>query len=213
MMSTHRTRIKICGITRVEDAVAAIEAGADALGFVFAPSPRHVTVEQAAAVARAVPPPVARIGVFVDANEDEVAEAVRACHLSAVQYCGNETPAQCSAAPAPVIKTLSVRSGFDWEFATRYKDHVAALLLDTYKPGIAGGTGESFDWTSATDRPSWVRLFAAGGLTPENVGDAVRVMRPFAVDVSSGVESAPGIKDQEKLRAFVAAVRAADEEG
>lgn len=209
----HRTRIKICGITRAEDAAVAVACGADAIGFVFAPSPRQVTFAQAAQVAASVPPPVARVGVFVDPEPGLVEEAVAAVGLTAVQLCGHETPGMCSALPVPVIKAIAVGTDFDWDSAEPYRRHAGALLLDTYVAGKAGGTSQAFDWQSAGEPPAWAHLFVAGGLGPDNVAGAIRAIRPFAVDVSSGVESAPGIKDAEKIAAFCAAVRAADLEG
>lgn len=210
----HRTRIKICGLTRAEDAAAAVAAGADALGVVLAPSKRQVTLEQAAAVLAAAPPLVARIGVFVDAPADFVREAVARLGLVAVQFHGDETPESCAHAPVPVIKALRVGPGFGPESADRYRHSVAALLLDTYVPGgERGGTGVAFDWYDVAGRlPGWAPVLLAGGLEPGNVGGAVRALRPFAVDVSSGVESAPGLKDHGLIDSFCAAVCAADRE-
>jgi phosphoribosylanthranilate isomerase len=207
-----RTRIKICGLTSPDAARAAVEAGADAIGLVFAASPRQLSIEQAATVAAAVPPPVGRIGVFVDADPDFVALAVQRCALTAVQLCGSETPETCSAMPVPVIKVLGVGTDFGWEVAEPYRGHAAALLLDTYNPTKAGGTSQTFDWQALGDPPDWAPVFVAGGLNAENVGRAIAALHPFAVDVSSGVESSPGIKNPERMAAFCAAVRAADEE-
>jgi phosphoribosylanthranilate isomerase len=208
----YRTRFKICGLTRPRDAEAAVAAGADAVGVIFAPSPRQLTLEEAAAVLSAVPPPVARVGVFVDAPYEFVARAVADLGLAAVQYCGAETPAVCAVAPAPAIKVFRVGTGFDVREIEPYRGQVAAVLLDTFVPDKHGGTSTTFAWDSITEPPGWAPLFLAGGLTPGNVGAAIRTLSPFAVDVSSGVESAPGIKDHEKVRAFAVAVRAADTE-
>lgn len=208
----QRTRIKICGITRAQDAAAAVAAGADAVGMVFAPSSRQVTVEQAAALVAEVPPPVARIGVFVDAEQPFIDAAIDAARLTAVQYAGEESPAVCGAASVDCIKVVKVGTDFGWDDAEPFRGHAAALLLDTYVTGKAGGTATTFAWHSVGEAPGWAPVFVAGGLTPANVGDAIRALRPFAVDVSSGVESAPGIKDPALIEAFVAAVRAADEE-
>lgn len=209
----RRTRIKVCGLTRPEDAAAAVACGADALGVILAPSKRRATLDQAAAVFAEVPPCVARIGVFVDAPADEVWEAVARLGLSAVQYHGSEAPETCAAAPAPVIKALGVGACFDPTQADAYRGSVAALLLDTAVAGACGGTGVSFDWYDVARRlPGWAPVFVAGGLTPGNVGEAVRVLRPYAVDVSSGVESAPGVKDHAMIERFAMAVRAADSE-
>lgn len=208
----HRTRIKICGLTEPAHARAAVAAGADAIGLVFARSPRQVSIKQAAAIAAEVPPPVARIGVFVDADAEFVARAVYACRLTAVQFCGAETPADCDAAPVPAVKVLAVGTDFGWEAAEPYRGHAAALLLDTHTAGKAGGTAQRFDWHAVGQPPEWAPVFVAGGLTPSNVAEAVAVLRPYAVDVSSGVESAPGSKVPQLIEAFCAAVRRADEE-
>jgi phosphoribosylanthranilate isomerase len=205
-----RTRIKICGITKAEDAAAAVAAGADAIGVIFAPSPRQVTIAQAAAVLAAVPPPVARVGVFVNASAEEVASAVSACRLTAVQFSGSESPEDCDTVPVPVIKMVPIGMDFGLEGAEPYRDHVAALLLDTYAADKAGGTSQAFEWRSLGVVPGWAPSFVAGGLTPDNVGECIAVLRPYAVDVSSGVEVAPGMKDHAKLTALCAAIRAAD---
>lgn len=207
----HRTRIKICGLTRAEDAAAAVAAGADALGVVLAPSKRQVTLEQAAAVLDTAPPLVARIGVFVDASADEVWEAVARLGLTAVQFHGDEAPETCAMAPVPVIKAIRVGPEFDPASVDRYGGTVSALLLDTLTAGARGGTGIAFDWYDVAGRlPAWAPIVVAGGLGPLNVAEAVRALRPFAVDVSSGVEASPGIKDHALIDSFVAAVRAAD---
>jgi phosphoribosylanthranilate isomerase len=208
----HRTRIKICGITRPEDAAAAVNAGADAIGMVFALSSRQVTLEQAAAIAAAVPPPVARIGVFVDAGGPFVADAVAAGKLTSVQFCGDESPAQCMNAPVECIKVLRVGTEFGWSAAEPFRGLAAALLLDTQVTGKAGGTAKTFAWHSVGEAPGWARVFVAGGLNPSNVGEVIAALHPFGVDVSSGVESTPGIKDHALIEAFVAAVHAADQE-
>ncbi len=208
-----RTRIKICGLTRAEDAAAAVAAGADALGVVLAPSKRQVTLEQAAAVFADVPPLVARVGVFVNAQADDVWEAVARLGLTAVQFHGDEAPETCEAAPVPVIKALRVGPGFTVADVDRYRGAVAALLLDTYVPGEQGGTGMAFEWDSVAGiLPQDIPVLLAGGLGPHNVASAVRTLRPYAVDVSSGVEQLPGVKDGTKVAAFCDAVRAADVE-
>jgi phosphoribosylanthranilate isomerase len=153
---------------------------------------------------------VARVGVFVDASVDEVAEAVRVCGLTSVQFSGKESPEYCDAAPVPVIKAVPIGMDFGLNGAELFRDHAAAMLLDTYDPHKAGGTSQTFDWQSLGVIPGWAPFFVAGGLTPANVGACIGVLRPFAVDVSSGVERAPGIKDHAKLSALCAAVRAAD---
>lgn len=206
----HRTRIKICGVTRAEDAAAAVAAGADAIGVIFAPSPRRVTIEKAARVLADVPPPVARIGVFVGAPAEEIVSAVETCGLTAVQLSGGEPPEFCDALPCPVIKVIHVGTRFDVAWAEPYRGHAAALLLDTLVTGKAGGTSRTFDWQAAGELPGWAPAIVAGGLNPTNVGACVRTLRPFAVDVSSGVEASKGIKDHNKILAFCTAVRDAD---
>lgn len=207
-----RTRIKICGLTRPEDAAAAVASGADALGVVLAPSKREVTLDQAAVVFADVPPLVARVGVFVDAKADDVWEAVARLGLTAVQYHGDEAPETCAAAPVPVIKAVRVGPGFDPGVLDAYRETVAAFLLDTLVTGGAtGGTGVVFDWhVVAGALPTWAPVVLAGGLRPENVSVAIRTLHPYAVDVSSGVESAPRIKDHLLIAEFAAAVQAAD---
>lgn len=207
-----RTRIKICGITSPEDAVAAVEAGADAIGVVLAPSPRQVSIERAAEIAAAVGPLVPVVGVFVNASEDFVAEATERIGLSYLQFHGDESPERCASAPAPVIRAMRVGTEFDGDTVEPFREHVVAILLDTYDTQVAGGTGTTFNWHAVPVLPGWVSLFLAGGLNPDNVGAGIAALRPYAVDVSSGVESAPGIKDHDAIRALCAAVRTADEE-
>jgi phosphoribosylanthranilate isomerase len=207
----RRTRIKICGLTRPEDAAAAVSAGADALGVLLAPSKRRVTLEQAEAVFADVPPLVARMGVFRDATADEVWEAVARLGLTAVQFHGDEAPETCAAAPVPVVKTIGIGPNGPLTGLDRYRDSVAAFLLDTVVGGASGGTGVTFDWYDVAGRlPSWAPVILAGGLGPHNVAEAIRVLRPFAVDVCSGVEVSPGVKDHAMIASFCAAVRAAD---
>jgi len=201
------TRVKICGITSVKDALAAVEAGADALGFVFAPSLRQVTPEQARAICRAVPPFVARVGVVMD----QELEALDECGLDAIQFHGREAPPQVAGCRLKRIKAFRIRGASDLEALPAYMDAADAFLLDAYVEGTPGGTGRAFPWELAGEAARCGRpVILAGGLTPENVGEAIRQARPYAVDVSSGVEAAPGRKDPAKMRAFVAAVRDAD---
>jgi phosphoribosylanthranilate isomerase len=204
------TRVKICGITCAEDALAAVAAGAAGLGFMFfRGSKRYIAPEAALAICRQLPPFVAKVGVFVDAPVTEVRAAVAACGLDTVQLHGTETPAQCaSLAPVPVIKAFRVAD--ETSLLPLAEFPVAAWLLDSYVPGELGGTGARFNWDLAVRARALGRpIILAGGLTPENVGEAVRRVRPFGVDVSSGVESAPGRKDPDRMRAFVAAAKAA----
>ncbi|MDQ7819149.1 MAG: phosphoribosylanthranilate isomerase [Armatimonadota bacterium] len=204
------TRVKICGITDPEAAQAAVEAGADAVGFVFAPSRRRVTADQAAAIAWSLPPFVARVGVFVDADRGRILEAVEACGLSAVQLHGDEPPELCAALPVPVIKAVRVSGGQSLQGLERYR--VSAFLLDAYDPTRPGGTGRTFDWSLAAGVARVHRIVLSGGLTPANVAAALEQVRPYAVDVSSGVET-DGRKDPAKIRAFVEAVRRWDAGG
>lgn len=192
---------------------AAVAAGADACGFILAASPRQLSMERAAELAALVPPPVGRVGVFVDADPEFVERAVRAAGFTAVQFSGSESPEACAAAPVPAIKTLAVGTDFGWEHAEPYRGHAAALLLDTYDPQRAGGTSRTFAWHEIGEPPGWAPCFVAGGLTPRNVADAIVALKPFAVDVSSGVETSPGVKDYTAVKGFCAAVRAADERG
>lgn len=212
-----RTWIKICATTSLEDALASIEAGADALGFVFAPSKRRVSAEQAAKIAAQIPAHVKRVGVFNDDMAAHIAEIVAQVGLTAVQLHGEESPDFIKelAARWPqgrrirVIKTVLVNNNFATRFAQVCHDYpeIDSILLDS-----GGGSGRTFDWETA--RPlvanSGKRLIVAGGLNPENVGEAIRKFAPWGVDVVSGVECGPGRKDPMKLKAFVAAVRKAE---
>lgn len=206
-----RTRIKICGLTRADDARAAARAGADALGVILAPGHRRsVTIDEAAKVFAGVPSPVTKVGVFVDAPLSEVCDAVERLGLDEVQLHGAEDPGYCAAVPAPVVKVFRVGEAFDPEQVTAYRGCVAAVLLDTLVEGHAGGTGRAFRWDSARGVPPIAPIYVAGGLGPANVAEAVRALRPAGVDVSSGVEGRPGIKSVEKMEGFVRAVREAD---
>lgn len=208
----QRTRIKICGITNARDAALAVDTGADAIGVIFARSARQVTVAQATSALAEVPLPVGRIGVFVDPTAEQVAEAISACGLTAVQLSGGESAELCDKISVPVLKVLHIGTDFCLEGAEPYRGHAAALLLDTHVPGKAGGTSQTFDWLTVGAVPGWAPIFVAGGLNPDNVAACIAALHPFAVDVSSGVEASPGIKDPDKILAFVAAVRDADQE-
>ncbi|MHB1950772.1 MAG: phosphoribosylanthranilate isomerase [Acidiferrobacteraceae bacterium] len=207
-----RTRVKICGITRPEDALTAVSAGTDAIGLVFAKhSARRVTVEQAEAVIRVVPPFVTVVGLFADAADDEIREVLKRLRIDLLQFHGQETPEDCRRYGAPYIKAVAMGNGADVGMAERLYSDSLALLLDSHVPGAAGGTGRVFDWEHARGRGR-KPVILAGGLTPENVGEAIRRVCPFAVDVSGGVERARGVKDEARMRAFVREVRRADEE-
>lgn len=199
------TRIKICGITNLEDALAAADAGADALGFVFAASPRQIAPPAAAEIVAALPPLVNAVGVFADADAEVVVSIAQHVQLDAVQLHGQESPRYCRCLSGKVIKRFRV---FDGDSAERVAQRMAEYDVAAYLLDPGAGSGKTFDWRLAQAISR--RLIVSGGLTPQNVGDAIRVARPFAVDVSSGVESRPGHKDHAKLREFVAAVRAAN---
>lgn len=202
-------KVKICGITNVEDAQAAIAAGADLLGFVFAEeSPRRVRIEEAAAIARVVPPYIVRVGLFVNAPEELVMHAMNACGLQLLQFHGEETPDYCRQFGAMNMKAFRVKGPETIQALAEFPTD--AWLLDAFVPGQRGGTGHSFNWDLAVEAVKLGRpVFLAGGLTPDNVTEAVRAVQPYGVDVSSGVESSPGKKDHAKVRQFIEAAKAA----
>jgi phosphoribosylanthranilate isomerase len=205
-----KTRIKICGLTREEDVDAAVAAGADALGFVFyPPSPRYVTAQRAVELVRRIPPFVEVVGLFVNEPPEVVQAVCAALPISILQFHGDEDAAYCRQFSRPYLRAARVRPELDLvEFARSFPD-ARGLLLDAFVEGYGGG-GHVFDWTLIPpDLPGFLVL--SGGLTAANVGDAIRRVRPVAVDVSSGVEMGKGIKDHSKIAAFVAAVRKADE--
>lgn len=204
-------RIKICGITNWADARRAVESGADFLGFNFCPaSPRYVTPAKARRIVKRLPKRIAPVGVFVNEPEAKVLSIARSVGLKYLQLHGDETPAQVARLQRafPVIKALRVKSPFRAAQAGRYGD-AAALLFDGFDRHLRGGTGKTFDWKIARRASSRSRIFIAGGLAPENVAEAIHTAKPYAVDVSSGVESKPGEKDPARLRAFARAVREA----
>jgi len=201
--------VKICGITSEADALAAVEAGADAIGLMFYEgSPRHVTLEQAKAISAALPQHVMRVGVFVNAEEAFVHQALTECMLNILQFHGDETPEECSRYPVMTLKAFRVQG--DETLAQLEAYPSAGYLLDAYVKDALGGTGATFNWDLAVRAQEFGKpIFLAGGLTPENVVEAVRKVQPFGVDVSSGVESEPGRKDAEQMRSFVAAAKGA----
>lgn len=212
-MTTLRTRTKICGLTRPEDARCAAEAGADALGVILhADSPRVIGLRDAAEVFSAGGLFVARVGVFVDAPDAVVEEAISRLGLDYVQFHGSESPERCARTSVPVIKALRIGDAFDEAELAPYLGLVAGVLVDSLDPQAQGGTGSAFPWRLVEGVAARVPLLLAGGLRPTNVGAAIAQVRPFAVDVSSGVERTPGIKDHAAIRAFCAAVRKADDE-
>ncbi len=199
------TKVKICGITNLEDAQAAVEYGADALGFVFAPSPRQVTPQQVYQIVTQLPPFISKVGVFVDSELEAVKEIISACGLDLVQLHGSESPQYCQALFPGVIKSFRVRDRSLLSLLPQYK--ATAYLLDSYDINLAGGTGRSFDWDIAREAKRFGTIILAGGLTPENVRQAITIAQPHAVDVSSGVETKSGKKDLAKLAAFIKAVK------
>lgn len=205
-----RTRVKVCGIIREEDATAACAAGADALGFVFWPrSPRAVDVPTAASLVRLLPPFVTPVGVFVNQPADEINAIVARVGLRVVQLHGDEPVEMSARISVPVVKTLGIGDDDVAEVIVRWPPTVMPLL-DAADPDRRGGTGRTIDWRVAASISRARPIILAGGLRPDNVEEAVRVVRPFTVDVSSGVEASPGVKDADRIRAFVAAVRRAD---
>ncbi len=205
-----RTRIKVCGITRPEDALAAAEAGVDAIGLVFyPPSPRYVEPERAASIAACLPPFVTSVGLFVNADAETIAEVVGQVGIDLIQFHGNECPDYCAAHGRPWVRALRMKDDIDLAAEAARFAGARGLLLDAYRPGVPGGTGETFDW-GRIPADLADRVVLAGGLTPDNVGEAVARVRPWAVDVSGGVESAPGIKDKQLIARFVEAVRAGE---
>jgi phosphoribosylanthranilate isomerase len=221
---TSRTRVKICGLTRSIDVQAAIQAGADAVGFVFySPSPRAVTAAQAAELLKSVPPFVQTVGLFVDVNEAELLDILKTVRIDLLQFHGNETPEHCQYLATLTgkrwIKALQMKPDVDVNpLIERYRSAGASgILLDAWHPDLFGGTGHAFDWRrfpqvehipdGKSDYIGQCFLILAGGLTPDNVAEAIRQTRPFAVDVSGGVESAKGIKDEALIQRFIAATQ------
>jgi len=204
---TMEMRIKICGITNAADGRAAVEAGADAIGFIFyEKSPRYVALETAAEISRELPPFVMRVGVFVNAPEEFVTRAIADCGLTMLQFHGDETPEFCTQFGLMSMKAFRMHGPETLEQIPQYETD--AYLLDAYSSTTIGGSGEKFNWDLAIEAQKFGKpIFLAGGLTPENVAEAIRKVRPFGVDVSSGVERAPGKKDHNKVKAFIAAVR------
>lgn len=197
-------RVKICGIKRLEDALTAVDAGADAIGLNFwRPGRRYVAPEIARVIARALPPFVARVGIFADEDPETIQEIAGLCGLDALQLHGSESPEFCRQFDRPVIKGVKMRGPHSVEGLARYR--VAAFLLDAHVPGEMGGTGQRFDWALALQAKEAGPVILSGGLTPENVAEAIQAARPYAVDVASGVETG-GQKDPAKIRAFIARV-------
>jgi phosphoribosylanthranilate isomerase len=201
------TRVKICGITSVADGLVAAEAGADMIGLMFyEQSPRYITLAKAAEISHALPPFVMRVGVFVNASEETVMRAIAECGLSLLQFHGDEPSAYCTQFGLMSLKAIRVKDDASIDQLADYQTD--AFLLDAHSKSGLGGTGEKFNWDLAIAAQKFNKpIFLAGGLTPANVAEAVRLVRPFAVDVSSGVESSPGKKDPAKVAAFVTAAK------
>lgn len=195
-------RVKICGITNIEDALAAVELGADALGFVFAKSPRQVTKEQARDIIENLPPFVSPVGVFVDEKVETIKEICDFCGIHTVQLHGNEDPLYINDLKGyKIIKAFRIKEEGDLKPLANYKPH--AFLLDSYVKGVMGGTGVAFNWEVARQAHKYGAIILSGGLTSENVQEAIRIVKPYAVDVSSGVEASPGKKDKVLMKWFI----------
>lgn len=202
-----RIRVKVCGITRPEDGIAAAQMGADAVGLVFyPPSGRYVTTEQARAIVAALPPFVSAVGLFLDASAEDVRSALEEVPAMSLQFHGGESAEYCRLFGRPYIKSVPMGEAVDIDrYLDRYAE-AAGFLVDSHRGGEAGGTGETFDWTRLPTNPGKA-LVLAGGLTPENVSSAIGQVKPYAVDVSTGVEREKGIKDPAKLEAFMRGVK------
>jgi phosphoribosylanthranilate isomerase len=200
-------RIKICGITNAKDAIAATDLGTDAIGFVFAPSPRQISPDKARSIIMALPPLVQTVGVFADEDPEKVASIATLCHLDLLQFHGKESVSYCSQFAQRVIKAVRVQSPDDLKACSEYSNVANAFLLDTYVSGQQGGTGLTFDWNLAVEAKRFGRIILAGGLNPDNVAAAVTKVKPYAVDASSGLELKPGVKDHEKMALFIQRVR------
>ena len=200
-------RVKVCGITRSEDAIAAVQCGVDAIGFVFWPhSTRYIDPESARRIAEVIPPFICTVGVYVDPDAAWVEETARAAKLNLLQFHGDESPEFCNQFPQPYIKAIRVKPDADLlQYAQRY-GAAKGLLLDTYAADMPGGTGHAFDWQLIPQQLS-LPLILSGGLNPDNVARAIKQTQPWAVDVSSGVEASKGIKDEKKIIAFMQGVK------
>ncbi len=206
-----RTRIKICGMTKKSDVDLAVRLGVDAIGFIFVKSsPRYISPEDARQIAASVPPFVDMVGVFMDEEPSSIHEIISYCNLTVVQLHGSETPDYSEAISSIVIKAFRVRPEMTPMDLAGYQNVVDGFLLDTYQKGVAGGTGQTFDWQLANKLSPPGPLVLAGGINPENVGAAIQAVRPFAVDVCSGVEIEPGVKDVEKMKQLMEEVSKAD---
>ena len=189
-------KVKICGITETEDAIRAVELGADALGFIFAPSPRRISMEKTRLIINAIPPFIKTVGVFVDEEAGKIREHITYCGLDLVQLHGNESSAFCRGLMPYTIKVFRIQEDANLPIVRDYRNSARAFLLDTYAKDKAGGTGRTFDWQLAVKvKECGIPLILSGGLSPDNIAEAIRQVRPYAVDVNSGVEERPGKKD------------------
>lgn len=202
--------IKICGLTREQDVKAAISSGADAIGFVFTASPRRITAEKALQLSAGIPAGVLRVGLFLNQDKSEIEQVINSVALDVLQFHGSETEQDCAAFGLPWLKAVAMENAVSVSQAESDYPSAMGLLLDSHRAGKRGGSGKVFDWSlsTAVSKPVWL----AGGLDPDNVAAAIRVVRPYAVDVSSGVESAPGIKDAVRISQFIKAVRDVESE-
>jgi phosphoribosylanthranilate isomerase len=208
VQASRTTRVKICGITRVDDALAAAEAGADAIGLVFYPkSSRAVSIERAADIARRLPAFVTTVGLFVNPSSAEIERVLAEVPLDLLQFHGDESPQFCALFSTPYLKALRVKPELDIAACAQAYKAARGLLLDAWRSDQFGGTGHTFDWKLIGPEAPSSRIILAGGLTPANVAEAIQVVRPWAVDVSTGVEETPGIKSHSLMQAFVKSVR------
>jgi len=202
------TKIKICGITNIEDALWAVELKVDALGFIFAESPRRVEPEIVQGIIELLPPFVSSVGVFVNEDRKKVEEIAESCGLTTLQFHGQESPSYCEGFKQKIVKALRIENKDILKKAAQYQDKVDAYLLDTYSPSKYGGTGKTFDWSIAKEIKKFgLPIILSGGLSPENIKEAINEVEPYGIDVSSGVEERPGKKNMEKLINFVRIVR------
>jgi phosphoribosylanthranilate isomerase len=201
-------KIKICGITNIDDAMAAVDLGADALGFNFyKKSPRYIDPQKAAEIITQLPPFVVPVAIFVNEREDRILETLKTACIHGIQLHGDETPEFCQRFGNHVIKAFQVKDKESLKHMSHYR--VSAYLLDSYREGMRGGTGETFDWHLAVVAKTFGRIILAGGLNPDNVAEAVKLVQPYGVDVAGGVEREKGIKDHAKLKKFITEVRKA----
>lgn len=206
----NRVKIKICGLTRAQDVAAVVSAGVDAVGFVFTASPRRISAQQAIQLCKHVPTGILRVGLFLNQNKIEIQRVLEAVTLDVLQFHGTETGQECAEFGMPYLKAVAVTDQHSTQQAERDYPGAMGLLLDSHAAGQPGGSGRVFDWTMT--RPLTKQLWLAGGLNADNVGQAIHTVKPYAVDVSSGVEASPGIKDVARIKAFVTAVRQANQQ-